>query len=284
MTRFASFAVDGVQGYGIVDADGLTPVAPEFQARFPTLASVLAADCLADAAASAAGQRPLDPNSTTVLPPVPRPGKILCVGMNYAAHIREMGREPPAYPALFIRFPDSLVGHGQPVVRPRVSREFDYEGELAVVIGRVARHVHRDRALDVVAGYTCLLDGSARDWQRHTSQFTAGKNFRHSGAVGPWLVTRDELPDPRALTLQTRVNGERRQHAPVADLCIDVPAMIEYLSTICQLEPGDLISTGTPSGVGYADDPPRYLEPGDVVEVEISGIGTLRNPVVDEPA
>ncbi|RMF97326.1 MAG: FAA hydrolase family protein, partial [Gammaproteobacteria bacterium] len=216
------------------------------------------------------------------LPPVPRPGKIFCVGMNYIAHIREMGRELPPYPALFARFPHSFVGHGQPVIRPRVSRHFDFEGELAVVIGHRARHVDRARALEAVAGYTCLMEGTLRDYQEHTSQFTAGKNFQSSGAMGPWLVTSDELPDPTVMRLETRVNGEVMQRGEISDLCADIPAIIEYLSGICELEPGDVIATGTPSGVGAARKPPRWLAPGDQVEVEISGIGVLANPVADE--
>jgi 2-keto-4-pentenoate hydratase/2-oxohepta-3-ene-1,7-dioic acid hydratase in catechol pathway len=202
--------------------------------------------------------------------------------MNYREHIREMGREPPAYPAMFVRYPDSLVGHGQALVRPQASRQYDYEGELAIVMGKAARRVSRDTALDYVAGYTGLMDGSIRDYQRHTSQFTAGKNFPGTGAMGPWLVTADELTQPSVLTLQTRVAGEILQQGELADLCIDIPDIIVYLSEIFALQPGDVIATGTPSGVGFARDPQRWLVPGDTVEVEISGIGVLRNTVTDE--
>jgi 2-keto-4-pentenoate hydratase/2-oxohepta-3-ene-1,7-dioic acid hydratase in catechol pathway len=202
--------------------------------------------------------------------------------MNYVEHIKELSRDRPAFPTLFTRFPDSLVGHEQPVIRPRVSTHYDFEGELAVVIGRQARHVAAARALDFIAGYTCFLDGSVRDYQFHTSQFIAGKNFRHSGALGPWLVTADEIPDPNVLTLKTRVNGQVMQTGHIDDLCFDIGALIEYLSTVCQLEPGDVIATGSPSGIGMARDPQVWLQPGDIVEVDIDKIGVLRNEVVDE--
>jgi 2-keto-4-pentenoate hydratase/2-oxohepta-3-ene-1,7-dioic acid hydratase in catechol pathway len=206
------------------------------------------------------------------------------VGINYLEHIHEMGRDKPDYPTLFVRFPDTLVGHREPVVRPRVSAEYDYEGELAIVIGRAARQVRAADALAHVAGYTCLLDGSVRDWQRHTTQFTPGKNFPATGGCGPWLVTTDEIPDPARLELRTRVNGEVLQAAPTSDLCFGVQQIIEYCSGFCQLNPGDIIATGTPSGVGFARQPPRWLTPGDVVEVEISGIGILTHTVTDEAA
>jgi 2-keto-4-pentenoate hydratase/2-oxohepta-3-ene-1,7-dioic acid hydratase in catechol pathway len=274
--KFASLAAGG---YGIITADGLRPVSRDFQARYPTLRSAIAAGVLAAAARDAAPQAQ---TAVSFAPTIPDAGKIICIGMNYREHIREMGRQPPRYPAFFARFNDSLVGHGQPVVRPRVSTYFDWEGELAVVIGRPARHVRREDALAHVAGYTILQDGSVRDYQEHTTQFSAGKNFHHSGAMGPWLVTADEIPDPAGLILETRVSGEVMQHDDVSGLCIDVPAIIEYLSVICELLPGDVIATGTPSGVGAGRRPPRWLVPGDVIEVEVSQIGVLRNPVADE--
>jgi 2-keto-4-pentenoate hydratase/2-oxohepta-3-ene-1,7-dioic acid hydratase in catechol pathway len=248
--------------------------------RFTDLYSVIAANAYAEAAAAATD--PVAADEVLLVPTLPNPGKIFCIGMNYVAHIKEMGRDQPTYPTLFTRFPDSLVGHDRPVIRPRASTHYDFEGELAVVIGHRARHVSADRAFDFVAGYTCFLDGSVRDYQRHTSQFVAGKNFRHSGAMGPWLVTTDEIPDPYVLTLQTRVNGQVMQSGRIDDLCFDIGALIEYLSAICQLEPGDVIATGTPSGVGVARGPQVWLQPGDIVEVDIDKIGVLRNEVVDE--
>lgn len=207
--------------------------------------------------------------------------KILCVGVNYRPHIEEMGREIPDYPVVFTRFASSLVGPDEPVIRPRVSEQFDFEGELAVVIGKPARHVRRQDALDYVAGYCCFLDGSVRDWQRHTGQFTAGKNFDRSGAVGP-MVAASDIPDPAELELTTRVNGEIMQQGQVADLVFDIPRLIEYCSTFTELQPGDIIATGTPGGVGAARTPPVWLRDGDLIEVDIPGIGVLRNPVQDE--
>jgi 2-keto-4-pentenoate hydratase/2-oxohepta-3-ene-1,7-dioic acid hydratase in catechol pathway len=282
--KFASYEIEGRCAYGLFDGDAVRPVSARFLAGHPALADALGAGALAAAAASAAAEPMLPLAGLSLLPPIPSPAHIVCVGMNYREHIREMGREPPRYPALFARFADSLVGAGRPLIRPRTSHRFDFEGELAVIIGRPARHVPRDRALDHVGGYTCFMDGSLRDYQDHTTQFTAGKNFWRSGAVGPWLVSADEIPDPSVLTLQTRVNGELMQRGELSDLCIDIPAMIEYLSGIMALQPGDIIATGTPSGVGAARKPPRWLAPGDTVEVDISGIGVLANTVEDESA
>jgi 2-keto-4-pentenoate hydratase/2-oxohepta-3-ene-1,7-dioic acid hydratase in catechol pathway len=207
--------------------------------------------------------------------------KILCVGVNYRPHIEEMGRDVPDHPVVFTRFVSSLVGHDEPVIRPGVSEQFDFEGELAIVIGKTARHVPRARALDYIGGYCCFLDGSVRDWQRHTMQFTAGKNFEKSGAIGP-VVAAHDVGDPERLQLTTRVNGEVMQRGCIADLVFDIPCLVEYCSTFACLEPGDVIATGTPGGVGAARTPPVWLRDGDVVEVEIPGVGLLRNPVRDE--
>lgn len=280
--KLASFHNGPAAVYGIVAGDGLRPAPEAFRRRYPELRQVLAAGVLAGLQDATTDVPAVDPAAVRFDPVIPLPGKILCVGVNYLAHIREMGREPPDYPTLFVRFPDSLVGHGQPIVRPRVSHQYDYEGELAVVIGRRARYLKATEALRYVAGYTCFLDGSVRDYQRHTTQFIPGKNFPATGSLGPWLVTADEIPDPARLTLKTRVNGEVLQSAPISDLCIDVPQIMAYCSEFCQLNPGDIIATGTPSGVGFARTPPRWLQPGDVVEVEISGIGILKNTVADE--
>jgi 2-keto-4-pentenoate hydratase/2-oxohepta-3-ene-1,7-dioic acid hydratase in catechol pathway len=277
--RFASLAAGG---YGLVTDGEIRPVPRPLLARYPTLRCAIAGDALAEVAQAAAAVAPAPLDSAELAATIPDAGRILCVGMNYREHIREMGREPPAYPAMFVRYPDSLVGHGQALVRPQASRQYDYEGELAIVMGKAARRVSRDTALDYVAGYTGLMDGSIRDYQRHTSQFTAGKNFPGTGAMGPWLVTADELTQPSELTLQTRVAGETLQQGELADLCIDIPDIIVYLSVIFALQPGVVIATGTPSGVGFARDPQRWLVPGDTVEVEISGIGVLRNTVTDE--
>lgn len=215
-------------------------------------------------------------------PPVGAPEKILCIGVNYDTHRRETGRDPSAYPTVFARFAHTLVGHGQPMVRPRASERFDYEGELAVIIGRRGRHISQADALDYVAGYACFNDGSVRDYQRHTSQFTPGKNFDATGGFGPWLLTADEVPDPQALALQTRVGGEVLQSASTSHMIFDVRTLIAYLSSFCTLAPGDIIATGTPGGVGDKRDPRRYLVPGEQCEVVIDGIGTLSNPIQAE--
>lgn len=216
------------------------------------------------------------------LPCVPNPGKVFCIGVNYKKHVLEMGRDLPEYPWVFTRTPDSFVGHGESMLRPSVSEQFDFEGELAVVIGKTAHRVSASAALDHVAGYCCLNDGSIRDFQRHSGQFTAGKNFYRSGSMGPWLVTADEVGNPAELDLETRLNGDVMQSSSVGDLIFDVPKLIEYCSTFARLEPGDVIATGTPGGVGAARTPPVWLQPGDTIEVSVSGIGVLRNEIVDE--
>lgn len=283
--RFASFRVRGVPAYGLATPEGLRPVTVPFAARYPDLRAAIAAGALGAAAESALGNpRPCDPAGVAFEPLIPCPGKILCVGVNYLAHMREMGREVPEHPVVFVRFADSFVGHGQPIVRPSVSTKFDFEGELAFVIGRTARYVKAAAALDYVAGYTCLLDGSVRDYQVHTTQFTAGKNFPASGSFGPYLVTPEEVPDPTVLQLETRLNGDVMQRAPTGDMRFGVAELVAYCSTFARLEPGDVITTGTPSGVGFARKPPVWLKAGDTIEVEVSSVGVLRNTVLDEPA
>lgn len=281
--RIASFSLQQQPGYGVVSDVGVRPAPPALRARYPDLKSVLAAGALSELAIAAQESAPLHINTLQFSMPIPDPARIICVGMNYLEHIHEMGRKRPAYPSLFTRFNDTMVGHEQPVLRPRISTQYDYEGELAVVIGRTARYLKEADALDYVAGYTCFLDGSVRDWQNHTSQFIPGKNFPASGSCGPWLVTADELPDLSQLRLQTRVNAEVLQSTSFSDLCFKVAQIVAYCSGFCQLNPGDIIATGTPSGVGFARKPPRWLKAGDRVEVEIDGIGVLANIVVDEP-
>ena len=218
-------------------------------------------------------------------PPVGRPGKIVCLGLNYAAHVLEFGRKIPERPEIFARFTSTLVGHNSPLVRPFLSEQFDYEGELAVIIGRSGRHIPKDKALDHVAAYSIFNDASVRDYQNFGSQWLPGKNFDSSGAFGPWLVTPDQLPPGASgLNIQTRVNGEILQNSNTADFIRSVADIISYLSQIMTLEPGDVLSTGTPGGVGYARQPQIFLKAGDICEVEIEGLGILHNPVVDERA
>jgi 2-keto-4-pentenoate hydratase/2-oxohepta-3-ene-1,7-dioic acid hydratase in catechol pathway len=276
--RLASFrSPEGRASWGIVSGEGIIDCA----SRAPSLRAALAAGL--DQLRAEAGKSATIPLAqATLLPPIPDPEKILCVGLNYMTHIQEGGREPPEKPIIFVRFPNSQVGHGQPLVAPRVSETFDYEGELAVVIGKSCRYVKKDEWQSVVAGYACYNDGSIREWQRHSGQFTPGKNFYQSGAFGPYLVTKDEVPDIRGCTLLTRVNGEERQRAPISDLCFDIPTLIEYCSTFTRLEPGDVIVTGTTGGVGAYFKPPKWLRPGDTVEVEVTAVGVLRNPVIAE--
>ena len=227
----------------------------------------------------------LDPAAIKkLLPPVPDPRKILCIGLNYADHARESGATPPDEPVLFNKFPTALIAHGEPIVLPRVSQEVDYEAEWVVVIGRGGRHIPRERALEHVAGYCPGHDVSARDWQlqKPGKQWLLGKTFDTFAPCGPALVTRDEVPDPGKLRIRLRLNGETMQDSNTDQFIFPVEELVAYVSQVCTLEPGDLIYTGTPPGVGFARKPPVFLKPGDVAEVEIEGLGILRNPVVAE--
>jgi 2-keto-4-pentenoate hydratase/2-oxohepta-3-ene-1,7-dioic acid hydratase in catechol pathway len=218
-------------------------------------------------------------DDVTWLPVIPEPRKIICVGVNYRTHRAETNHAEFTAPTLFVRFADSQAGHNAPVQIPSVSEKFDYEGELAVVIGSEVWHTTAEDAMSKIAGYAVFNDFTARDWQRATTQWTPGKNFPGTGALGPYLVTADEITDVASLSLETRVNGEVRQQASVQDLIFDIPKLLEYISTFTRLYPGDVIATGTPGGVGIAMSPPCLLQPGDVVEVAISQVGTLRNAV-----
>lgn len=283
--RIASALVAGQPTFGVVSGDRLHDLSAAFDDEISLLVTAATASGR-PAVTSAIGEAtPIPLAEVEFLPPIPRPNRILCVGTNYAEHVAESDRVARAteYPMLFTRFPSSLVGHGQPLVRPTsISANLDYEGELAVIIGRPTRYADRDQARAAIAGYSCLMDGTLRDYQRHTSQFTPGKNVERSGAWGPWIVTADEVPDPYALTLTTTVNGEIRQRASTRQLIFDLEEIICYCSQFTTLEPGDVIASGTPGGVGYARTPPAWLEPGDEVVVAIDGVGELSNVVVDE--
>ena len=280
--RVTSFEHSGRASFGVVVDGGVVDAGARLSGQFADLRDVLRAGALDRLHEMSGLAADIPGEDLRFLPVIPNAGKILCVGINYMGHIRETGRDVPTRPVLFTRFADSFVGHGEPMIRPRVSTDYDYEGEMAVIVGKHARHVPRGRAMDHVAGFTCCNEGSVRDYQYHTIQFTAGKNFHRSGAMGPWMVTRDEQPDPAAFRLRTRLNGEVLQDAPVSDLCFDVPQLIEYCSTWTPLEPGDVIVTGTPGGVGRVRKPPIWMKPGDIVEIDIRGIGVLRNTVADE--
>jgi 2-keto-4-pentenoate hydratase/2-oxohepta-3-ene-1,7-dioic acid hydratase in catechol pathway len=217
-----------------------------------------------------------------LLPLVPNPDKILCVGLNYATHVAETGREQKDHPAIFTRYADSLIADGDAMVRPPESVRFDYEVELAIVIGKKGRRIAPENAWDHIAGYSVINDGSIRDWQRHNIQFTPGKTWPATGPFGPALVTKDEVADLASQRVQTRVNGELVQDQPISDQIWDIPTVVAYCSTFTDLNPGDVIATGTPGGVGDKRKPPLYLKAGDVVEVSVGVIGTLTNPVIDE--
>jgi 2-keto-4-pentenoate hydratase/2-oxohepta-3-ene-1,7-dioic acid hydratase in catechol pathway len=280
--RIASYEIGGRPSFGIVKDGGVVDVAMRAPSM-PGLLDALRSEGGMGQIRRFAGEQPdADLAAITFLPVVPRPEKVICVGLNYRDHAAEIGAEIPGRPTLFVRFPDAQVGHLQPLMRPKVSHRFDYEGELAVIIGASARHVGRDKALECVAGYCCFNDGTIRDWQGHSSQFTAGKNFVRSGAIGPWLTTADEIAEPGRLALKTRVNDALVQDGSTSDMVFDVPALIEYVTAFTELRPGDVIATGTPAGVGYRREPRLYMKAGDTVEIEIEGIGTLRNSVVDE--
>ncbi|MGV7216931.1 fumarylacetoacetate hydrolase family protein [Bradyrhizobium sp. UFLA05-112] len=283
--RLLSFTVDGRSSYGALKDDGVVDLGARLgREGCPTLRKLLEADRLADAAQIVDSSRPDHPlDNISFAPVIPDPDKIICVGLNYRDHVAEVGRAVTEKPALFARFASSQVGHEQPLIKPKVSDDFDYEGELAVIIGKTGRHIRTSRALEHVVGYACYNEGSVRDWQRHTSQFLAGKTFAESGSFGPWLVTSDEIPDPSKLTLQTRLNGNVVQNTTTDLMITAVPELIAYISTICPLVPGDVIVAGTPGGVGLKRTPPLWMRAGDTVEIEISGIGTLRNPVIAEP-
>ncbi len=281
--KLLSYTRNGRTSYGAYVKGGVVDLRARLNGRLPTLAAALRAGALDELRGQAAARGPdFSLAEVRLLPPILDPGRIVCIGLNYKTHIEETGRALPAYPALFVRHPDSHVGHGEAMIRPKASDQYDYEGELAFVVGKPGRHIPSERALAHVAGYSCYNDGSIRDFQAHTHQFTPGKNFWRSGAFGPWLVTADEIPDPGALTLETRLNGRVMQRAPTADLLFDVPYLIHYLSVIFPLRPGDVVSTGTTGGVGKARKPPVFMQAGDRVEVEISGIGVLANPIEDE--
>lgn len=282
--RILSFSANGTASFGLVRDDGIIDCGKRL-GDLPDLRACLQQGGLDRLARFAAERTDHALDEVRCLPVIASPAaRFFCIGINYRPHMLEMGRDVPEQPVVFVRFASSLVGHDEPLIAPRDSEKFDYEGELAVVIGKRARHVSRDEALDYVAGYSCFNDGSVRDFQRHSSQFTPGKNFDGSGAFGPWLVTSDQVPDPTALQLQTRLNGEVVQSESTGELHFSIGDLIAYISTWTALQPGDVIVTGTPGGVGAGRKPPLWMQPGDSVEVEISSLGCLRNGVQAEDA
>jgi len=277
--KLLSFTADGKEWFGALRDDGVVTLNDKIGQ--PSLRAALVAgaiEAMRGVVQRSAPDRKL--NDIKFLPVIPQPHKILCAGINYRSHAAEMSRELPKQPSMFIRFADTLVGHGGELIRPKVSDNFDFEGELALVIGKSGRHIAAERALEHVAGYTCFVDGSVRDYQKFS--VTSGKNFPGTGPLGPWLVTSDEIPDPSRLTLMTRLNGKEVQRSPTDLLIYSIPQIIAFCSDFTALSPGDVISTGTPEGVGHSRKPSLWMKAGDTLEVEISGIGVLRAHIVDE--
>jgi 2-keto-4-pentenoate hydratase/2-oxohepta-3-ene-1,7-dioic acid hydratase in catechol pathway len=284
--RIATFAVDGSARYGCVTDRGVVDLSARWSKEFPTLREVIAADALTRLAEDAA-RLPADHAIETVtwLPPIPAPEKIICIGVNYPDRNAEYkdGLDAPKYPSMFFRTPRSFVGHETPLVRPKASAQLDYEGELVLVIGKAGRHIAEREALDRIAAITLCNEGTIRDWVRHAKfNVTQGKNFDSTGSLGPWLVPYTNESQIADVRLTTKVNGETRQDDRTSRLIFGFRHLIHYISTFTTLVPGDVIVTGTPTGAGARFEPPRYLKPGDVVEVEAENIGVLRNGVIDE--
>jgi 2-keto-4-pentenoate hydratase/2-oxohepta-3-ene-1,7-dioic acid hydratase in catechol pathway len=279
--KLASYLAEGKACFGVVTGQGVITMNGRLSGGFASLREALAGEALPDMRKIAGEAKPDHAlKEIEWLPVIPNPEKILCAGINYRSHAAETGRELPKQPSMFLRLANTLAGHEGALVRPSVSQDFDFEGELAIVIGRGGRHISIESALAHVAGYTCFVDGSVRDYQKFS--VTVGKNFPSTGPLGPWIVTTDELPDPKRLTLATRLNGKEVQRSGTDLLIYSVPQIIAFCSDFTPLAPGDVIATGTPEGVGHRRNPPLWMKPGDVLEVEISGIGILRNHVVDE--
>ncbi|HEY8608392.1 MAG TPA: fumarylacetoacetate hydrolase family protein [Noviherbaspirillum sp.] len=283
--KLLSFSLDGRASWGMVAGRDVRDLGLASEGRAPTLAAALRLYTPDQIASLADAARVVgDIEQVTYLPVIDAPTKIFCVGLNYEEHRVEANRPKTGHPTIFARFSASQVGHKQPLVVPAESASFDYEGEIAVIIGRAGRRIPEERAWEHIGGYAPYNDGSVRDWQNHASQWTPGKNFTATGGFGPWMATRGEIADGQVLELTTRLNGTVMQQAKTDQLIFPIPRLISYISTFTMLEPGDVIVTGTPGGVGFKRTPPVYMRPGDVVEIEVGGIGTLVNGVVAEQA
>jgi 2-keto-4-pentenoate hydratase/2-oxohepta-3-ene-1,7-dioic acid hydratase in catechol pathway len=279
--KLATFRTAKGASYGAVTDKGIVDLGRRLGNRFPDLKALIAGNGLAEAAKHLKEPQDHKVSDITWLPVIPNPDKIVCVGLNYEDHRVETGRDRTEQPALFLRVPESQVGHGQPIIRPRESTHLDFEAEIAVIIGTPGRRISQQDSWSHIAGYSCYNDGSVREWQRHTIQWTAGKNFAQTGGFGPWMVTADELPPGTAMTLSCRLNGERMQHATTEQMIFKIPKLIEYISAFTTLLPGDVIVTGTPGGVGARRTPPVWMKPGDRVEIEIDKVGVLENTIAD---
>lgn len=281
--KLISFLLHNTSHYGIVQDDKVLNLSPILGAQAPDLKTLIAKKLLSEAAKTLQQHTPdLNYADLHLLPVIPNPNKIICVGLNYGEHVRETGRELTENPALFVRMSESQVGHGQDIVRPPESHRLDYEGEIAIVIGEGGRRISETDSWKHIFGYACYNDGSIRDWQVSTTQWTAGKNFWHTGGFGPWMVTADEIQPNQKMSLVTRLNGQEMQRATTDMMIHSIPRQIAYISTFIPLEPGDVIVTGTPGGVGNKRNPQVFMKPGDVVEIEVDAIGILRNTIRDE--
>jgi 2-keto-4-pentenoate hydratase/2-oxohepta-3-ene-1,7-dioic acid hydratase in catechol pathway len=286
LPRLATYSIDNVARYGAVTDAGIVDLSARFAKEFPTLRDAIAASALMQLVDDAARRKPdhsLD--DVTWLPPIPAPEKIICIGVNYPDRNAEYkdGSDAPKYPSMFMRTPRSFVGHNTPLVRPRASTQLDYEGELTLVIGKAGRHIAESAALDHIAAITLCNEGTIRDWVRHAKfNVTQGKNFDSTGSLGPWIVPYSDEAQVADIRLTTRVNGETRQDDRTGRLIFGFRTLINYISTFTTLVPGDVIITGTPTGAGARFDPPRYLKPGDIIEIEAEGVGVLCNGVIDE--
>ncbi len=284
--RLASYVLDGVESYGIImPNDKVIDVRTQLGSEYPTLLALLRAEALDKARALEDSDSTVSLSDVKLQRPIPFPEKIFCIGVNYGKRNEEYqdGSDAPKYPSMFVRTPDSLVAHGENIVRPPESERLDYEGEIVIVIGKAGRRIKPENVRDHIAGLTIMNEGTIRDWLRHGKfNVTQGKNFGASGALGPWMVTADEFPDFNNLSVETRINGEVRQKDTSANMVFNFDYLLPYMSKFMEFKPGDIIATGTPTGAGTFFDPPKWLVPGDVIEVEVGGIGTLRNEVVDE--
>jgi 2-keto-4-pentenoate hydratase/2-oxohepta-3-ene-1,7-dioic acid hydratase in catechol pathway len=278
--KLLSFKIDGRASFGAIVDEKIVDLGRKFAGRFTDLVDVLKAGALPEVEAALTGAKgDYAQSDVEFLPVIPNPPKIICIGVNYDSHRTEIGRDPSLKPMVFARFAASQVGHLQPMILPPESPTFDYEGEIAVIIGKAGRRISQEKSWDYIAGYAPYNDGSIRDWQRHTPQWVPGKNWHLTGGFGPWMTTRGEIADNQDLHLLTRLNGMEVQNAKSSEMIFSIPYLIEYCSTFIPLEPGDVIVTGTPGGVGVRREPKLFMKDGDIVEVEITQIGVLRNPI-----
>lgn len=281
--KLISFLNQGVPSYGVVDGDEVLDLTPILGAQAPDLKTLIAKNLLGAAAEAAKAHPPtLKFSQLELLPVIPNPGQIFCIGLNYGEHVQETGHKVTEAPAIFLRLPESQVAHGQDILRPAESHRLDYEAEIAIVIGKGGRRIQEEDAWDHIAGYSCYNDGSVRDWQVATSQWTPGKNFYRTGGFGPWLVSSDEIAPGQVMHMQTILNGQVLQDTTTDKMIHSIPRQIAYISSFIPLSPGDVIVTGTPGGVGNKRSPQIFMKPGDICEIVVDAIGTLRNGIRDD--